>query len=155
MGAAMQGTGGEYPASSTSASEGANETSISKRGPGGYFHWQASRLPIPCLMMGSHSVHTGNRPAPGRESRFRKQTGGCIAHVTSVWRSFGCVRVPHRTIRSRRDVPRDRLARVLWDRDIAPHHGILLSYAHAELDPVGLSHIDFVPHVLTVAFQVS
>lgn len=33
-----QGVGGEYPASSTSASEAANEQMLSKRGPGTLLH---------------------------------------------------------------------------------------------------------------------
>ena len=67
-----QGVGGEYPASSTSASEAANEQVLSKRGPGGFptgIVWRH--------LMCTCSVHHGNQLRPLSELFYH---GLCISH---------------------------------------------------------------------------
>ena len=131
-----QGVGGEYPASSTSASEAANEKILKQRGPGTCSVNRSS-----CAVTHGYGL---------MQCSSWSQTS-CSAYVPSadvgfvmlrlltdrlVWRPPGCVRVPHCTLSGRRKPLSHRLARMLRDRCHSAAYSVLLPYADAHDDAV-------------------
>jgi hypothetical protein len=120
----FQGVGGEYPASSTSASEAANEKMTESRGSGA-----GSSLDfIPFLAdVSIVFIMVTNFVLSVSFSVLRKSSH----HRISVWRPFSCVSFLNCLVCGGGRAPSNYLEGLLWNRDVAAHDSILLSYLDA------------------------
>lgn len=121
--------GGEYPASSTSASEAANENMVKNRGPGHHcpsLHAQFKLIPIVFP-----SFHLSHKLSPGCMHSIPNPASVGLPglSILLVWRATGRVSVSNRLIRRWRGASADRLESLFWGRDSITTYSILLPHA--------------------------